>query len=281
MRRISSSSAKNLGTQFGNYDKVNRHLGLGKQATQIDWMLKQAKLPIFFYDPLQSVNPSCVGADALRTALGDAMDDPIELSSQMRVKGGKAYLTYVLDILAGREPGPIAFGDYEFVLHTDFRDFVSSFEEAYAVHDLSRMIAGYAWKWESRGDASGLVHDIVIDGVGLRWNCTYDNWVGRGIENTDIAHEVGCIHSIQGYDLSYAYVIIGDDIRLDRETGRLHANKAGYFDRNGYATASPEELDQYIRNIYYVLLTRGIFGTHVYVADEVLRDYLARFIPTA
>ncbi len=272
---------KNLGTQFGNYDKVNRHLGLGKQATQIDWMLKQAKLPIFFYDPLQSVNPSCVGADALRTALGDAMDDPIELSSQMRVKGGKAYLTYVLDILAGREPGPIAFGDYEFVLHTDFRDFVSSFEEAYAVHDLSRMIAGYAWKWESRGDASGLVHDIVIDGVGLRWNCTYDNWVGRGIENTDIAHEVGCIHSIQGYDLSYAYVIIGDDIRLDRETGRLHANKAGYFDRNGYATASPEELDQYIRNIYYVLLTRGIFGTHVYVADEVLRDYLARFIPTA
>ena len=51
--------------------------------------------------------------------------------------------------------------------------------------------------------------DIVIDGIGLKWNCTYDNWVGRGVDDPAVAHEVGCIHSIQGYDLSYAYVVVG------------------------------------------------------------------------
>lgn len=51
----------------------------------------------------------------------------------------------------------------------------------------------------------------------------------------------------------------------------------GYFDRNGYATATPEELTRYIKNIYYVLLTRGVMGMHAYVANPVLREYLRRF----
>ena len=89
--------------------------------------------------------------------------------------------------------------------------------------------------------------DIVFDGIGLRWNRTYDNWVVRGTNDPSIAHEVGCIHSTQGYDLSYAYVIIGDDLVYDPSTASLVANKASYFNRNGYATASQEELDQYIK----------------------------------
>lgn len=268
----------NLGTQFRYFDDTCRKLGLDKQATQIDWILKQTKLPIFFYDPLQTVLPSCVGSNVLRESLGFAVDNPIELSSQMRVKGGKAYLSYILDILSDENPSPMRFQNYDFKLHKDFKDFVASFERTYAEHSLSRMVAGYAWKWISKGDVSGAVKDIVIDGIGLRWNCTYDNWVGRGIENEEIAHEVGCIHSIQGYDLSYAYVIIGNDIRMDPETGELEANRASYFDRNGYATTTQDQLTRYIRNIYYVLLTRGIYGTHVYVVDEKLRDYFAQFI---
>lgn len=94
------------------------------------------------------------------------------------------------------------------------------------------------------------------------------------MENPAVAREIGCIHSIQGYDLSYAFVIIGEDLKLNPETGQLEANRSSYYDRNGFATASPEELTQYIRNIYYVLLTRGINGTHVYVHNAELREYL-------
>ena len=270
----------NLGTQFGNYDKANEKLGLSKEATQLDWVLKQAKLPILFYDPLQAVGPSCVGSAGVERALGSAMETPIRLESQMRVKGGDAYLEHVRALLDGAPSQPREFDGYDFVLYESFEEFVASFEQTYERHSLSRVVAGYAWPWatkQRKGAPPAAEFDIVIDGIGLRWNCTYDNWVVKGANDPAIAHEVGCIHSIQGYDLSYAYVIVGDDLRLNPETGLLEANKDSYFDRNGSATATPEELTAYIKNIYYVLLTRGILGTYVYVHDPALREYFARY----
>ncbi|MEY8562661.1 DNA/RNA helicase domain-containing protein [Eggerthellaceae bacterium 3-80] len=264
----------NLGTQFANYDKVNKELDLPRDATQIEWVLDQVKLPIFFYDPLQSIGPSCLDQNTVKETLGHAAENPIRLDSQMRVKGGKAYLEYIQNILDGSQEECHDFEDYDFILHDDFSDFVACFERDYKEHNLSRMIAGYAWKWASKDDSDA--QDIIIDGIGLKWNYTYDNWVGRGANDSRIAHEVGCIHSIQGYDLSYAYVLIGNDLLLD-ENGVPASNKSSYFDRNGYATASKEELDSYIKNIYYVLLTRGILGTHVYVLDPKLREYFSRF----
>lgn len=267
----------NLGTQFGHYDRTCAKLGLPKESTQVDWIIEQAKLAIFFYDPLQTVGPSCVKREEMLSALGDSMREPIKLDSQMRVKGGKEYLSYIAAILDGDALSPRLFEDYELVLHTSPHGFKRSFEETLSRHSLSRMVAGYAWKWRTKGQSDSALFDIVLDDIGFRWNCTYDNWVGKGAENKDIAREVGCIHSIQGYDLSYAYVIIGDDIRINKETGLLEANKSSYFDRNGFATATPEELTRYIKNIYYVLLTRGIYGTHVYVANSELREYLSPF----
>jgi hypothetical protein CRE_10732 len=48
-------------------------------------------------------------------------------------------------------------------------------------------------------------------------------------------------------------------------------------------TLSPytdEELREYVLNTYAVLLTRGIYGTYVYVCDEALREYLQQYIPS-
>ncbi|MCH3942392.1 MAG: DNA/RNA helicase domain-containing protein [Atopobiaceae bacterium] len=43
-------------------------------------------------------------------------------------------------------------------------------------------------------------------------------------------------------------------------------------------SATPGELLDYIRNIYYVLLTRGVMGTYVYACDEGLREYLGHYL---
>ena len=120
------------------------------------------------------------------------------LDSQMRVKGGKEYLDYVADVLAGRCPRPRSFEGYEFVLHEGFTCFVDAFEKVYSEHNLSRMISGYAWEWKTRKKKASSSFDIEIDGIQKRWNHTYDNWVGKGMENPAVAREIGCIHSIQG-----------------------------------------------------------------------------------
>ncbi|MEV0890240.1 DNA/RNA helicase domain-containing protein [Promicromonospora sp. NPDC050262] len=42
----------------------------------------------------------------------------------------------------------------------------------------------------------------------------------------------------------------------------------------GIAQPTERQLTTFIRNIYAVLLTRGIRGTYVYVCDPVLRERL-------
>lgn len=275
----------NLGTQFANYDKVNKTLGLSQEATQMDWFVDQVRLPVFFYDPLQAVGPSCLTPDNVSGAVGDALKNPITLTTQMRVKGGRGYLEYIADILCGHDPLPHTFDGYELVFHENIESFVGSFEDRLRQSELTRMVAGYAWKWVTKPGSrrpageEPPTADIVIGDVALRWNCTYENWVGKGLENPEVAHEVGCIHSVQGYDLSYAYVIIGRDIEMASNSHELVANRGNYFDINGKNTASQAELDAFLRNIYYVLLTRGVYGTHIYVADPALREHLSRFFP--
>jgi hypothetical protein len=39
-----------------------------------------------------------------------------------------------------------------------------------------------------------------------------------------------------------------------------------------------EDLLEYISNVYYVLMTRGIRGTYLYVCDDNLREYLSQYM---
>ena len=264
---------------YKSFDDTTERLGFerGGDANQLDWVLRQARIPILFYDPMQVVGPSGIGPEILRDRLGAAADDAIRLSSQMRVKGGDAYLDYVADVLWDKDPEPRTFDGYELVLHDDFREFHASFERRLGEHDLTRMVAGYAWKWHTKGSKDPEAYDIEIDGVRIRWNRRQENWVGLGVDDPAAAHEMGVIHSIQGYDLSYAYVVVGPDLAYDEEAGRIVADRASYFDVNGKNNASDRELSEYVKHIYYVLMTRGILGTHLYVCDPALRRHLARY----
>lgn len=96
--------------------------------------------------------------------------------------------------------------------------------------------------------------------------------------------EVGSIHTLQGFDLNYAGVIIGPDIEVD-EHGFLRANRAHYADKRGKANVglaldpserqtTDDDLLRYIRNCYRVLLTRGIRGTYIYAGASTLRQRL-------
>lgn len=96
--------------------------------------------------------------------------------------------------------------------------------------------------------------------------------------------EVGSIHTVQGYDLNYAGVIIGKDLRYNPLAGRIVFDRAEYHDKKGRENNpkrgivdTDDDLLQYVRNIYTVLLTRGILGTYVYVCDPALRDHLERY----
>ncbi|MDP9249010.1 MAG: DUF2075 domain-containing protein [bacterium] len=249
---------------FGSYDQTNKKLGFKKDATQLDWIMNSAKQFIFFYDKNQSVVPGDIRPEDFTKLNGTNY----ELTSQMRVEGGEDYLQFVDDLLNAKKVKNSEIKNYEFKMYGDIRNMVEDIKSKNTEHKLARIVAGYAWSWSTKGGKEG--HDIEIDGLKLVWNSTNIDWVN----SPNAVNEVGCIHTVQGYDLNYVGVIIGPELSYDEKTKTLIVDEKKYKDINGKRSITgPEELKQYIINIYKTLLTRGIKGTYIYVVDEKLRKY--------
>jgi DUF2075 family protein len=255
--------------------------------TQLDWIRAKSKNRIFLLDAEQSVMPQDLPETVVSEVVAESISNHthFKLLTQMRVKGGEDYIAFVSDLLSNSAtPGIRTFGDYDLRLFTDIREFQEAIAQKERDYKLSRMVAGYAWDWKSRNDETGLVKDISIDGLELVWNRARKDWV----TSDGSPDEVGSIHTVQGYDLNYCGVIIGLDLRFDSETKRISFSKDDYRDTKGKENnvklgyfPTDEDLLKYVKQIYRVLLTRGIRGTYIYVVDPGLRTYLSKFIKTS
>lgn len=260
---------KNIGW-MGTFKKNNQKLGLSDKGTELDWIMANSKNQIFFYDAAQSVKPSDIDAANFEKLLNNKNTLQIELSSQMRVKGGNDYISFVDHLLNtklnGRSYAP---NDYDLVLFDSLADLYEQLGKKEEEFGLSRLIAGYSWPWISKTDNTKT--DINIDGLKLQWNTTDKDWVN----SKNAFREVGCIHTTQGYDLNYAGVIFGEEISYNKKTNKIEIDPAKYFDINGKkGIGNSDDLRAYIINIYKTILYRGIRGSYIYACDEGLRDYL-------
>lgn len=279
-RRANQTSAQ----KNRQFTEINTRL-FGKDDrsyTQLDWINTVSTHQIYLLDAAQSVRPMDVSSESLAGLLGtvDEQHRRYRLTSQMRVKTDQDYVGYVRRVLAQRQQSTEEFGDYDLRFFDDFGSMVEAIQECERDVGLARLLAGYAWPWKTKSDKTA--YDITIDGIRLRWNQTGVDWVN----SPSSPNEVGSIHTIQGYDLNYAGVIIGEDLRLDPASGRMAFDRASYFDTKGKQNNPDRKFDdddllEFIRNIYAVLLTRGMLGTYVYVCDPPLREYLRRYFGAA
>lgn len=268
---------KNI-SYMGAFKASCERIGLTTESDELDWILHQCKCPVLFYDEMQVVGPSGIDVKRFRKKMkleqAKRMITYYNLLTQMRVKGGEDYMAYVKEILSGKVKERKSFSNYELKLMTSFGKFNHLMYQKEQEVQLVRMAAGYAWDWISKNDKS--VYDIEIQGIKKQWNHCTEGWV----HSKEAIHEVGCIHSIQGYDLNYAFIIIGDEVGYDSEKKSMIVRPQNYYDQNGKKTAEYEELKEYIQHIYYVLLTRGIRGTYLYVCDPELREYISQYVDT-
>lgn len=273
--------ASTMPTTIKNFKKINtRRYGSEKGGDQVDWIRDSSRHSIFMLDIGQSVRPADIPAGRVRELTSEAESNSklFPLRTQMRVQAGEDYTGYVRKILNGDLCEPIQFAEYDLRFFDDIEEMRTEILSREDEVGLSRLVAGFAWPWVSKNDASAF--DISIDGVDLRWNRTATDW----INSPTSIDEIGSIHTVQGYDLNYAGVIIGPDLRYEKRLGRLFIERDSYFDAKGKSnnkmlgiTYSDDDLLRYIANVYSVLLTRGIRGTYVYVCDKDLRDHLRPF----
>ncbi|KAH7357110.1 hypothetical protein BKA65DRAFT_474902 [Rhexocercosporidium sp. MPI-PUGE-AT-0058] len=222
---------------------------------------------IFLLDAAQSVRPADLPTELLSGLVADtrASGRHFQLRTQMRVKAGSDFMSYVRWIL---DPHPLSyprvrqdFGEY------DFRLFDS------VAHMRDQIFQRNAEPWRSRKDKNNF--DIEIGTTQLRWNNVDTDWIA----SSKALEEVGSIHTVQGYDLNYVGVIIGLDLRFDPEKRRLFIDRKSYCDKRGKEnnpvlgkTYSDDDLLRFITQIYAVLMTRGIRGTTQVISSIVSAD---------
>src|SRR5690606_25530487 len=140
------------------FDNATQKLGLNKNLhTELDWVRRQGRKTILFYDNNQSIKPS----DVLQEDFDNLKNNPTtltqKLSSQMRVRGGSSYIDFIHGLLECnllRKTGTFQQNKYEFLLFDSIHEMVEKIKENDQKHGLSRMVAGYSWPWISKNDTS-------------------------------------------------------------------------------------------------------------------------------
>lgn len=281
--RLNQRASQASGQKNTQFRTINEQLFGADElsTTQLDWITAKSDHQIFLLDSAQSVRPHDVSEETLADLITSVDDQHrrYRLATQMRVQAGSDYVGFVRRILSDLPPEPQRFDGYDLRMYDDLREMSTAIRRRDSEVGLARLVAGFAWRWQTK--TNKMAYDIVLDGLQLRWNKAPVDWVN----SAGSINEVGSIHTVQGYDLNYAGVIIGRDLRYDSKTQRIVFDRDHYHDSKGKEnnrlrgiTYTDEDILRFVRNIYSVLMTRGMLGTYVYVCDPDLREHLRPFL---
>ena len=216
----------------------------------------------------------------------------LELKSQFRCNGSDNYLDWLDEVLY--KPYDLvktSFSNQEY----DFQIFgtpqalydkIKSLDNPNGhPKQVARIAAGYCWRWSTQLAPDGdLIKDVKIGDFEMPWETnnvrargqfrdkyasSADTWA---IEPQGI-NQVGCIFSIQGFEIDYIGVILGPDIQYDS----LNDCLIGQVGNNVAVQSSDSvEYTRHIRNAYRVLMSRGKKGCFVYCCNPEVATFLER-----
>lgn len=250
---------------------------------QVDQIIRSAKTTVFFVDDKQNVRSSEIGnSEFIKEAAGryNCSVEEVELLSQFRCMGSNNYLEWIESVLGYRDEKRIYLKNDQF----DFRVFESPAllynalqEKEKKKPNSARLVAGYCWEWHDPRPDGTLVNDVKIGDFEMPWETKGDHGVGEYPPWYQWAHkpkgfeQVGCIYTAQGFEFDYIGVIIGKDLQYDPATDSLVGDISKTADPT--LRRDRENFDKYVKNIYRVLLTRGLIGCFVYFFDKKVEDY--------
>lgn len=244
------------------------------QATQI---IRSSRLSVFFIDDEQVISNKDIGRFELLKEEAEKQNanvHVVELDSQFRCAGSGNYLEWLDNLLYDKKQDIQLDGDFDFQV-------VNSPQELYekvVKEKGGRLLAGYAWDWNKNPKNGELPKDVLIEehDFAMPWNDP--NRIDWAI-HPEGSEQIGCIHTVQGLEMEYVGVIIGNDLTYNPETQSLEVKRENFKDK-GARPAKPkgkyavDPLDQLVRNTYKTLMTRVMKGCYVYFADPALRNLL-------
>ena len=165
-RRCNLSSPK----AYTDFDAINKSLmgdACGKNVddyTELDWIIKQSRYQILFYDEQQRIRSCDIDVERYRNICKPHLYRYIELFSQMRCSGGNGYYEYVKEILEKKKLSPKSYRpieSYEIKIFDHIQDLFDAIDRKEKSDGLSRVVCGPGW---------GAKECISIEGQVYTWS---------------------------------------------------------------------------------------------------------------
>ncbi len=255
---------------------------------QIEQLIRCAKTSIFFIDDKQVIRYLEVGNSNLIKEIANKYDceiNEVELVSQFRCNGSDNYLDWLESVLGHSTQRRILTKQDNF----DFKIVDSPSQLYYLINQknsepkkTARIVAGFCWPWSKKLDSNGeLVKDVQIGDFAMPWETHgnikppegYVKWFEWAYKPDGIK-QVGCIYTAQGFEFDYIGVIVGKDLIYDTENDCLIGNVEGTCDH--ILKRSKARFDEYVKNIYRVLMSRGMKGCYVYFVNKEVENYFKK-----
>ena len=262
---------------------------------QVDTIIRAAKISIFFIDDRQAIRGREIGsAELIREAAQrwNAKVEECELTSQFRCNGSDNYMDWLEQVLYNK-PITSSFQPEDFDLKI-FPDPQNLYNALVGQNNkpgqTARLMAGFCWPWSKDVVNGDLVKDVQIGKFAMPWETSdgvpyqkltkkYPRWYEWAYKPLGI-EQVGCIYTAQGFEFDYAGVIIGGDLKYNPISKQIITDRSACKDpvlRQNRQEATMT-FDDYVRNIYRVLMSRGMKGCYIYTVDEYLSNYLKGLI---
>lgn len=267
---------------------------------QIDTLIMAAKTTVFFIDDIQNIRSAEIGSTELIRKTAENLScsiDEVTLETQFRCMGSNDYLKWLESalgytsekrILSKTEKFDFKIFDSPQALYTALLEKEQEEKEKDPKKgNFARLVAGYCWPWSQKLDANGdLVKDVKIGNFAMPWETSdkiippqgYVKWYEWAYKPEGIK-QVGCIYTAQGFEFDYIGVIVGRDLIYNSAKDKLEANINATSDP--MLRRDKDNFEKYVKNIYRVLMSRGMKGCYVYFADKEVERFFKNRLGTS
>ena len=258
--------------------------------TMVDTLINCSKVTVFFIDDKQAIRSQEIGSSQMIRAAAEkfgAYVHETELYSQFRCNGSDNYLDWLDQIMYNKEiSSHFKSEEFDFKIFDDPQKLYDAIKEQNDKDgQTARLCAGFCWPWSDKTDENGdLKKEVQIGHFAMPWETKesikprpkgYVQWYEWAYKPEGIK-QVGCIYTAQGFEFDYIGVIVGEDLRYDRASGKLYTDITATKDPT--LKRSKEGFDYYVRNIYRVLMSRGMKGCYVYFCDPDVATYFKQMM---
>jgi DUF2075 family protein len=251
---------------------------------QIEEILDACNIAVFFIDDDQVVLPDEVGNSeyikdhALRLGC-DVWEE--ELKVQFRCSGNDGFIRWIENTFGMKQTANTILeksDSFEFKIFYDPLTMENELKKKIANGNSARMVSGFCFPWSKEVGAL----DVKIGNFERPWNLK-EPMGGNPASNLWAYDDkgfgqVGCVYSSQGFEFDYIGVIIGNDIVYDFDSSNWRSNKSlhkgNMISQNKLSVMTDETYLKIVKNIYRVLLSRGMKGCYIYFMDKDTENFV-------